>query len=34
MAYADTFNVANKVYAAPQPIATYLDSTLTVDALK
>jgi NitT/TauT family transport system substrate-binding protein len=34
MAYADTFNVVNKVYAASQPVATYLDSTLTVDALK
>ena len=34
MAYADTFNVANKVYAQPQAIASYLDSSLTVDALK
>ncbi len=34
MAYADTFNVANKVYTQPQTIATYLDSSLTIDALK
>ena len=34
MAYADTFNVANKVYPQAQTIATYLDSTLPIDALK
>jgi NitT/TauT family transport system substrate-binding protein len=34
LAVADTFNVANKVYTAPQAIPTYLDSTLTIEALK
>lgn len=34
LATADTFNVANKVYATAQSPADYLDSTLTVDALR
>jgi len=34
LAVSDSFNVKNKVYAAAQPLATYLDSTLVIDALK
>lgn len=34
LAVADTFNVANKVYAAAQIPSTYIDSTLTIEALK
>lgn len=34
MSVADTFNLANKVYQESQKPAAYLDSTLTVDALK
>jgi NitT/TauT family transport system substrate-binding protein len=30
---ADEFNVANKVYAAPQPVATYIDGSLSKEAL-
>ena len=30
---ADAFNVANKVYAQPQPLAEYIDSSLSKDAL-
>ena len=30
---ADDFNVANKVYAAPQPVAEYIDSSLAKEAL-
>ncbi|MFL5307415.1 MAG: ABC transporter substrate-binding protein [Polyangia bacterium] len=30
---ADTFNVANKVYAQPQPIETYIDGSLAKEAL-
>ena len=30
---ADDFNVANKVYAAPQPVATYIDGSLSKEAL-
>jgi NitT/TauT family transport system substrate-binding protein len=30
---ADDFNVANKVYAAPQPVAEYIDSSLSKEAL-
>lgn len=31
---ADTFNVKNEVYKESQDVATYLDASLTVDALK
>jgi NitT/TauT family transport system substrate-binding protein len=31
---ADAFNVANKVYAAPQPVAEYIDGSLSKEALK
>lgn len=34
MAYADTFNVSNKVYATYQNVPSFLDSSLTIDALK
>ncbi len=34
MTVADTFNLANKVYKDGQKPSTYLDSTLTIDALK
>lgn len=34
MMVADTFNVANKVYSAHQSPAGYLDSSLTIEALK
>jgi len=30
---ADEFNVANKVYAAPQPVASYIDGSLSKEAL-
>ena len=30
---ADEFNVANKVYAAPQPVAAYIDGSLSKEAL-
>ena len=30
---ADAFNVANKVYKDPQPVATYLDGSLSKEAL-
>jgi NitT/TauT family transport system substrate-binding protein len=30
---ADTFNVANKVYAQPQPVAAYIDGSLSKEAL-
>ncbi len=30
---ADTFNVANKVYDDPQPVAAYIDGSLSKDAL-
>jgi len=30
---ADAFNVANKVYAQPQPLAEYIDSSLSKEAL-
>ena len=30
---ADAFNVANKVYAKPQPVASYIDGSLSKDAL-
>jgi NitT/TauT family transport system substrate-binding protein len=30
---ADAFNVANKVYAKPQPVAEYLDGSLSAEAL-
>jgi NitT/TauT family transport system substrate-binding protein len=30
---ADDFNVANKVYAAPQPVAAYIDGSLSKEAL-
>ena len=30
---ADAFNVANKVYAKPQPVADYLDGSLSREAL-
>ena len=30
---ADAFNVANKVYAKPQPVAEYLDGSLLRDAM-
>ena len=30
---ADAFNVANKVYAKPQDVATYIDGSLSKDAL-
>jgi NitT/TauT family transport system substrate-binding protein len=30
---ADEFNVANKVYAQPQPIAAYIDGSLSKEAL-
>jgi NitT/TauT family transport system substrate-binding protein len=30
---ADDFNVANKVYAAPQPVGEYIDSSLAKEAL-
>jgi NitT/TauT family transport system substrate-binding protein len=31
---ADAFNVANKVYATPQPVAEYIDGSLSKEALK
>ncbi len=31
---ADAFNVANKVYAQPQPVAAYIDPSLSQEALK
>ena len=30
---ADDFNVANKVYEVPQPIASYIDGSLSKEAL-
>jgi NitT/TauT family transport system substrate-binding protein len=30
---ADAFNVANKVYASPQPVASYIDGSLSKEAL-
>ena len=30
---ADDFNVANKVYAKPQPVASYIDGSLSKEAL-
>ena len=30
---ADEFNVANKVYAQPQPVAAYIDGSLSKEAL-
>ena len=30
---ADEFNVANKVYAKPQPVASYIDGSLSKEAL-
>ena len=30
---ADEFNVANKVYEEPQPVATYIDGSLSKEAL-
>ena len=30
---ADAFNVANKVYAQPQPVAGYIDGSLSKEAL-
>ena len=30
---ADTFNVANKVYAKPQAVASYIDGSLSKEAL-
>ena len=30
---ADAFNVANKVYAKPQPIGDYIDASLSREAL-